>query len=324
MPIRNASVYVLVQIHLVLLCATGAKDHDRRATLSNMPNAQSPTVRHRRLARQLRQQREKTALTMEGAAAALGWSRPKLLRFETAKTRPKPSDVEEMLDLYGGDEAVKLALMQLARDIRKRGWWSAFNDVLTGSFAELEDDSTAIRNWQVQFIPGLLQTSDYALALIRILSPEDSEDVLLRRLQARMARRAILERENAPSYTVVLDESVLRRAVGGPQVMARQLEALVSASAKPNISIRVMPISVGEHAGMDGPFVALSFAGELDQDVIYLEGMGGEIYVEDVGQVARGNVRFDRICEQALSEGDSLALIADIAKEHQQSHEPPR
>ncbi|WP_089330721.1 helix-turn-helix domain-containing protein [Actinomadura meyerae] len=289
-----------------------------------MPNAQSPTVRHRRLARQLRQQREKAGLTMEGAAAALGWSRPKLLRFETAKTRPKPSDVEEMLDLYGGDEGIKLALMQLARDIRKRGWWSAFNDVLTGSFAELEDDAIAIRSWQVQFIPGLLQTSDYAMALIRVLSPEDSEDVLLRRLQARMARRAILERENAPSYTVVLDESVLRRAVGGPQIMARQLEALASASAKPNISIRVMPISVGEHAGMDGPFVALSFAGELDQDVIYLEGMGGEIYVEDVGQVARGNVRFDRICEQALAEEDSLALIADIAKEHQQSHEPPR
>ncbi|NDU73838.1 helix-turn-helix domain-containing protein [Actinomadura sp. DSM 109109] len=289
-----------------------------------MSNAQSPTVRHRRLARQLRQQREKAGLSMERAAAALGWSRPKLLRFETAKTRPKPSDVEEMLDLYGGDEGVKLALMQLARDIRKRGWWSAFNDVLTGSFAELEDDATDIRSWQVQFIPGLLQTSDYALALIRILSPEDSEDVLLRRLQARMARRAILERENAPAFTVVLDEAVLRRAVGGPQVMARQLEMLVNAAAKPNISIRVMPISVGEHAGMDGPFVALTFAGELDQDVVYLEGMGGEVYVEEVGQVTRCNVRFDRICEQALTEKDSVALIADIAEEYQRSHESPR
>lgn len=288
-----------------------------------MSNAQSPTVRHRRLARQLRQQREKSGLTMEEAAAALGWSRPKLLRFETAKTRPKPSDVEEMLDLYGGDEAVKLALMQLARDIRKRGWWAAFGDVLTGSFAELEDEATVIRSWQVQFIPGLLQTSDYALALIRVLSPEDAEEVLLRRLQARMARRAILERETAPALTVVLDESVLRRAVGGPQVMAHQLEALVNASAKPNISILVMPISVGEHAGMDGPFVSLSFAGELDQDVIYLEGMGGEIYVEDVNQVARGNVRFDRICEQALPEEDSLALITKIAREYQQSDGPP-
>lgn len=289
-----------------------------------MPNAQSPTVRHRRLARQLRQQRENSGLSMERAAAALGWSRPKLIRFETAKTRPRPSDVEEMLDLYGGDEAVKLALMQLARDIRKRGWWSAFNDVLAGSFAELEDDAAQIRTWQVQFIPGLLQTSDYALALIRILSPDDSEDVLLRRVQARMARRTILERQDAPSYVAILDEAVLRRAVGGAQVMARQLDALVNAAEKPNVSLRVMPISAGEHAGMDGPFVVLNFAGELDQDVVYLEGMGGEIYVEDVGQVTRCNVRFDRICEQALSEIDSVTLIADIAKEYRQSHEPPR
>ncbi|TDB95677.1 helix-turn-helix transcriptional regulator [Actinomadura sp. 7K534] len=286
-----------------------------------MPNAQSPTVRHRRLARQLRQQREKSGLSMEQAAAALGWSRPKLLRFETAKTRPKPSDVEAMLDLYGGDEAAKLALMQLARDIRKRGWWSAFNDVLAGSFAELEDDATRIRNWQVQSVPGLLQTSDYALALIRIGSPDDSEDVVLRRLQARMARRAILERRNGPSYNVVLDEAVLRRPVGGAQIMARQLDALISAAQKPHVSIRVIPASAGEHACMDGAFVILSFPGDMDPDVVYLEGMGGEIYIEDVGQVNRSNVRFDRLCDQALSEEDSMALIAAIAKEYQQSDE---
>ncbi|MFB4298482.1 helix-turn-helix domain-containing protein [Actinomadura sp. NTSP31] len=289
-----------------------------------MTSAQSPTVRHRRLARQLRQARENSGLSMERAAAALGWSRPKLVRFETAKTRPKPADVEAMLDLYGGSEAQKLTLMQLARDIRKRGWWSAFNDVLAGSFAELEDDATAIRSWQVQFVPGLLQTSDYALALIRILSPDDLEDVLLRRLQARMARRAILERQDTPSYDVVLDEAVLRRPVGGAQVMARQLDALIEAANRPNVSVRIMPISVGEHAGMDGPFVVLSFADGEDQDVAYLEGMGGEIYLEDVGQLNRCNVRFDRIRDQALSEDDSVTLIADIAKEYRQSDEPPR
>ncbi|GAA2166469.1 helix-turn-helix domain-containing protein [Actinomadura napierensis] len=288
-----------------------------------MPNAQSPTVRHRRLARQLRQAREDSGLSMEQAAAALGWSRPKLVRFETAKTRPKPSDVEAMLDLYGGDAAVKLALMQLARDVRKRGWWSAFNDVLAGSFAELEDDAAEIRSWQVQFIPGLLQTSDYALALIRIGSPEESEDVLLRRLQARMARRTILERQSGPTYVVILDEAALRRPVGGRDVMARQLDALIGAARKPNVSIRIMPASAGEHACMDGAFVILRFADDFDPDVVYLEGMGGEIYVEDVGQVTRCNVRFDRLCDQALSEDDSVALIADIAKEYQQPDESP-
>ncbi|MFI0350973.1 helix-turn-helix domain-containing protein [Actinomadura sp. 9N407] len=285
---------------------------------------QSPTVRHRRLARQLREARQHSGLTMEAAAAALGWSRPKLVRFETARTRPTAADVAAMLALYGGDQALKLALMQLAKDIRKRGWWSAFNDVLTGSFAELEDDAAQIRTWQVQFVPGLLQISDYALALIRIGSPEDSEEVHLRRLQARMARRTILERQDGSSLRVVLDEAVLRRPVGGSDVMARQLDALVNESKKPNVSLRILSAATGEHAGMDGPFVILSFQGPLDPDVVYLEGMGGEIYVEDVAQVTRCNVRFDRISDQALSEEDSVALIADIAKEYHQSDEPPR
>ncbi|WP_344598802.1 helix-turn-helix transcriptional regulator [Actinomadura vinacea] len=288
-----------------------------------MTPEQSPTVRHRRLARQLREARKHSGMSMEAAAAALGWSRPKLVRFETAKTRPRPADVAAMLDLYGGGDAIKLALVQLAKDIRKRGWWAAFNDVLTGSFAELEDDAVRIRTWQVQFVPGLLQISDYALALIRIGSPEQSEAVHLRRLQARMARRTILERQEGSSLAVILDEAVLRRPVGGPEVMARQLDALVNESKKSNISLRVLPAASGEHAGMDGPFVVLSFEGALDPDVVYLEGMGGEIYVEDVGQVNRCNVRFDRISDQALSEERSVQLIADIAKEYRQTDEPP-
>ncbi|MVZ99046.1 helix-turn-helix domain-containing protein [Actinomadura sp. LD22] len=287
-----------------------------------MSNAQSPTVRHRRLARQLRRVRETSGLSMESAAAALGWSRPKLVRFETAKTRPRPSDVEAMFDLYGGDEAVKLALMQLARDIRKRGWWSAFNDVLTGSFAELEDDAAEICSWQVQCIPGLLQTSDYALALIRIGTPDDPEDVHLRRLQARMARKTILERKDAPFYRVVLDEAALRRPVGDAKIMFHQLDALLTLAGKPNVSIQIMPMAEGAHACMDGAFVILRFVDDFHPDIVYLEDMGNEIYLEDVEQVSRCNVRFDRLRRQALAEQDSMALIADIAEEYQKSDEP--
>ncbi|MFC5749518.1 helix-turn-helix domain-containing protein [Actinomadura rugatobispora] len=287
--------------------------------LRTMTPEQSPTVRHRRLARQLREARKRSGMSMEAAAAALGWSRPKLVRFETAKTRPTAADVAAMLDLYGGGEAIKLALVQLAKDIRKRGWWSAFNDVLAGSFAELEDDAVRIRTWQVQFVPGLLQISDYALALIRVSSPEETEEIHLRRLQARMARRTILERQEGASLAVVLDEAVLRRPVGGAEVMARQLDALVNEAKKTNVSLSVLPAASGEHAGMDGPFVILSFEGQLDPEVVYLEGMGGEIYVEDVGQVNRCNVRFDRLSDQALSEEDSARLIVDIAKEYRET-----
>jgi transcriptional regulator with XRE-family HTH domain len=286
-----------------------------------MTPEQSPTARHRRLARQLREARKRSGMTMEAASAALGWSRPKLVRFETAKTRPKPADVEAMLDLYGGSEAIKLALVQLAKDIRKRGWWSAFDDVLNGSFAELEDDAVRIRTWQVQFVPGLLQISDYAMQLIRMNRPDDSEEARIRRLQARMARRTILERSDRLSFAVVLDEAVLRRPVGGPEVMSRQLEALIQQGKRPNVSVRVLPMASGEHAGMDGPFVILSFEGPLDPDVVYLEGVGGEIYLEDADQINRCNVRFNRISDQALSDEDSAQLINDMAKEYRQANE---
>ncbi|RFU42770.1 XRE family transcriptional regulator [Actinomadura logoneensis] len=285
---------------------------------------QSPTVRHRRLARQLRQERERAGVTMERAAAALGWSRPKLVRFETAKTRPRPSDVEAMLDLYGGDEAMKLALVELAKHVRKRGWWSAFNDVLTGSFAELEDDAGSIRTWQVQTVPGLLQTSDYALAVIRAGSKDEPEAVQLRRLQARMARKAVLERQDGPQFTAVLDEALLRRPVGGASVMARQLDALADAARKPNVSLRVLPASAGEHSGLNGSFVILGFEGAFDPDVVYVGGVAGEIFIEDVEQVARCTVRFDWLTDQALSEDDSLALIEDLAEEYRQSYESSR
>jgi transcriptional regulator with XRE-family HTH domain len=286
-----------------------------------MTSEQSPTVRHRRLARILREARKKSGMSMEAAAAALGWSRPKLVRFETAKTRPRVADVEAMIDLYGSGEMVKLTLVQLAKDIRKRGWWTAFDDVFAGSYVELEDDAVSIRTWQVQCIPGLLQASDYALALIRAGDREAAEEAHLRRLQARMARRTLLERQGGVSLDVVLDEAVLRRPVGGPEIMAHQLEALVLDSRKPNVSLRILPAHSGEHAGMDGPFVILGFAGELEPDVVYLEGMGGGIYLEDAGQINRCNVRFDQISEQALSPEESVRLISETAREYRNSHE---
>src|SRR3954453_1869500 len=146
----------------------------------------SPTARPRRLAAELRRLRENAELSPERASAALGWSRPKLVKFETARTAPSPGDVAAMLELYGAPETYKIALVQLSRDVRKRGWWTAYDDVLPSSYAELENDAVEIRSWQVQEIPSLLQTDDYALALIRLSHPDESEESHLRRLQTRM------------------------------------------------------------------------------------------------------------------------------------------
>jgi transcriptional regulator with XRE-family HTH domain len=279
-----------------------------------MPIENSPTVRHRRLGALLRRLREDAGLTPASAAASLGWSKSKLTRFETAETRPQPGDVAAILGLYGGDEALKLALMQLARDVRTRGWWSTYNDVLSGAFAELENDASEIRSWQVQVIHGLLQTPEYARALIRGYSKDDAE--VNRRLQAREHRKAILAREDAPSLALVLDEAVLRRPVGGCEVIRGQLRALLEAGERPNVSVRVVPAEIGWYPSLgEGSFTLFTFPRPFDLDVAYLESVAGSVYVEDVGEVRRCSLVFDRICESALTEDESAALIRSMIKE---------
>jgi hypothetical protein len=279
-----------------------------------MPDT-SPTVRHRRLAAELRRLRETAELPPERAAAALGWSRPKLVKFETARTAPVPGDVAAMLELYGAPEAYKIALIQLSRDVRKRGWWTAYDDVLPSSYAELEDDAAEIRSWQVQEIPGLLQTDDYALAVIRLNHPEDGEESQLRRLQARMARRTVLTRQSAPTLRAVIDESALRRPIGGPDAMRRQLAALLEAAHRPHVHLQIAPTISGDFPGLEGSFVVLSFGGPIDLDVVYIKGVAGGIYVEDVEQVRRCRAKFDRIAEAAMTEADSIRLIGAFVNE---------
>lgn len=275
----------------------------------------SPTARQRRLASELRRLRENAGLTPEQAAEALGWSRPKLVKIETAKRPPRVVDVGLILDTYGGtDEAVRLALMQLARDVRRRGWWAAYGDVLAGSYAELEDAASTIRTWQVQAVPGLLQTEDYARAIIRGGHPNDVEAD--RRIQARMTRRALLARQNAPRLEVVLAEDVLRRPIGGAQVMRGQLEALRAAAGRPHISLRIVPLARGYYPTIgQGSMVIFGFPSPVDLSVAYLETLAGSVYVEDIAQVKRCNVTFDRIADAALSEEDSAALLAAIIEE---------
>jgi transcriptional regulator with XRE-family HTH domain len=280
-----------------------------------MSSDNSPTVRHRRLAAELRRLRENAELSPERAAAALGWSRPKLVKFETARTAPGLADVAAMVELYGAPEAYKMALSQLSRDVRKRGWWTAYDDVLPSSYAELEDDAVEIRSWQVQEIPSLLQTDDYALAIIRLNNPEAAEETQLRRLQARMARRTVLTRHSAPSLRVIIDESALRRPIGGPDAMRRQLAALLEAAERPHVHLQIAPTTQADFPGMEGSFVILSFASQIALDVVYIKNVAGGIYVEDVEQVRRCSAKFEAISEQALSEAESITLIEALLME---------
>lgn len=253
--------------------------------------------------------RENSGLTPEAAAAQLGWSRSKVSRIETGRTMASRADVAAVCDLYGINSADRAGLIQLAGEVRQRGWWTAYADVFTGSYIGLEDEAALIRQWEVQLIPGLLQTEDYARTVISLHRP--SEEVQ-RRVMARMARRTLLSRPNAPQLRAVLDEASIRRPIGGNQVMHEQLEALLIAARRPNIEIRVLPFSAGEHAGLEGGFTILSFSEEIDPDVAYVEGAAGDIYVESSEQVDRCKLIYERISGAALSPEDSLGLISTV------------
>lgn len=280
-----------------------------------MPIDHGPTARHRRLAAELRRLREEAGLTPEATSGLLGWSRPKLVRIETAKGRPTVADVERILDVYGTDYATRAALLQLTRDIRTRGWWAAFDDVLAGSYAELEDAAGSIRTWQAEVIPGLLQTPDYARALISGEFSNDREEID-RRLQARMARRARFARTDAPDLDVLLAEEILRRPVGGPAVMKGQLSALLEVAKQSSVTIRVVPMMLEYRPGLgEGSVVIFKFSAPLELDTAHVETMGGSMYIEDVAQVRRCCSMLDRLAGIALSQEESVALIATIREE---------
>ncbi|MFF4988255.1 helix-turn-helix domain-containing protein [Streptosporangium saharense] len=273
----------------------------------------SPTVRHRRLGRELRQSREAAGLTPEIAGRQLGWSRSKISRIETARLLPTITDVGHACDLYGLNREKKAGLIQLTKEAGQRGWWTAYDDVFTTAFVGLEAESVAIRAWEPLLIPGLLQSEGYARGLMSAPGNLDEAE-LKRRVDARMQRKIVLHRPSAPSLHAVVDEPALRRPAA-PGIMARQLDDLLQVADWPHVTIQVLPLSAGQHIGLDGAFTLFSF-GEEDPEVGYIGGPGGNLYVEAPARVRDLRLTFERLADQALSPEQSAALIAAVRSEH--------
>ncbi|WP_344835050.1 helix-turn-helix transcriptional regulator [Actinocorallia longicatena] len=272
-----------------------------------------PTVRGRRLARELRRLRELQGLTLQDVADRLGWSRATVSRLETGQTRPR--DVAELLDLYGVPSPDRDALLTLSREARQMGWWTAYVDVFNGTYVGLEDESSEIRAWDAQLIHGLLQTEAYMRAVIEAGRMLPSAADVERRMHARKQRQALLDRDGAPKLHVVLDEAAIRRPIGGEEVMRDQLSHLATAAERPNVTIQVLPYAQGAHAGLDGRFTILSFSDPADPDIAYVEGTMGDVYVESAEAITQHRNRFERIENEALSPAQSVRLIAEAAKE---------
>ncbi|WP_242905304.1 helix-turn-helix domain-containing protein [Actinomadura terrae] len=274
-----------------------------------------PTVRGRRLARELRKLREEQGLTLQEVADRLDWSRATVSRLETSQTRPRPGDIADILDLYGVPSPARDALITLARQAGQRGWWTAYQDVFTGSYVALEDEASHIRTWDPQLIHGLLQIEQYSRAVITAGRLLPAQEEIERRIAARTIRQALLDRENAPKLHVIFDESVLHRQIGGPEVMRAQLEALnLAVETRPFVCVQVLPYTAQEHAGLDGRFTILSYPNAADPDIAYVEGTMGDVYLESAEEIAKHRDRFDRIEAEALSPEDSAHLIAEAAR----------
>lgn len=279
-----------------------------------MPRGNSPTVRRRRLASELRRLREAAKLTIDEVGEKLECSASKISRIETGHVGVTPRDVRDMLELYALAEDEREALVQLAREARKKGWWHAFNEVFTGAFVGLESDASSLRTYQSLLVPGLLQTEDYTRAVIKAIAPDYSEEIVERRVTARQSRQTLLNDQQPPEFWVIMDEAVLHRTVGGPDIMRGQLRRLLETAQLPHVTLQVLPFEAGAHAGMEGPFMILGFPEQADPDVVYVENTTSGSYLEEPSEVHRYTLMFDHLRATALKPADTLLMVKQAAE----------
>jgi hypothetical protein len=264
------------------------------------PNLGGPTVRRILVGAQLRRLREERGITRDDAGYVIRGSGSKISRLELGKVSFKERDISDLLSHYGvedGDQ--REAILTLARDANAPGWWHNYDDVLPTwfeTYVGLEEAASLIRTYEVQFIPGLLQTEDYARAVTVAGRPDLHRDETDRRVKLRAARQQLLlTRSPAPRLWAVIDEGALRRPIGGSRVMRGQLEHLVELGQLPNISIQIMPFRFGGHAAEGGAFSILRFPEPELPDVVYVEQLVSALYLDKREQVDRYAQIFDRL-----------------------------
>jgi transcriptional regulator with XRE-family HTH domain len=282
------------------------------------------TVPRRQLGRYLRDLRNRQHITVKTAAEELEWSETKIWRIETGQTSLRSHDVEIMCRIYAAPTDLTEALMGLAKETKAKGWWHAYGDVIPENFdlyLGLEEAASQLAWYEPELVPGLLQTMDYARAIIGAEPLIDADEVD-RRVQLRIERQALIRRPTAPlALRVVLNESILRRPVGGREVMSAQLVALAEAAELSNVKLRVVPFSAGLHHGlMSGPFEVLRFplngdGQDSEPSTVYVDGYTGDLYLDKPAEVERYSDAFETIWAAAASEAASSKLIRQSAKE---------
>lgn len=277
-----------------------------------MTSPSSPALSRRELTVRLRQLRQRADLTIEQVAELLFVSSAKISRMETGTRPVSLRDVSGLAPIYQLSEAEREHLFALARKSREPGWWLEADATFLPEVADLESAAERVWEYQVGFIPSLLQTESYARALVIGMAPELSEADVEERVKTRTARQAHLLEVERPHYVALVDESALRRANGGPSVMLAQLQHLKELAGRSYITLRVVPFSAGSHAAVDTPFMFFMFSGEFANDVVYVEGLLGQTFVDQESDLERYKEASERILELALSEPESVALVKKL------------
>lgn len=281
-----------------------------------MAHEPSPTLRRRELGARLRELRVEAGLTAEEVAGRLLCSTAKISRIETGGRGVSLRDVRDLCGIYGTDDAERERLMTMARESKQRGWWQEF-DVPYKTFLGLEAAAASISDYDSGVVPGLLQTRDYARALVEGMEPKWEVGRVQQAVELRMIRQELLTKPDAPRFWTVVDEAALRRHVGGPEVMRAQLDALCERAALPNVTVQLIPFEYGAHPGLDSTFIILSFEERGASDVVYVEGLIGQFYLERDTDLQRYRQRFDDLRAIAFGPKDTVARIRAIQSDYE-------
>ncbi|MFE6887754.1 helix-turn-helix domain-containing protein [Streptomyces sp. NPDC057694] len=278
----------------------------------------APTVLRMILGRRLRDMRLSAGASLEDAARALRVKTLTIRRLEKAEVALKPLYVEKLLETFGADRQEIEEFVDLAERANEPGWWHSYRDVVPGwftAYVSLETDAKTLRTYEPQYVTGLLQTPEYAHAVLRGGLPNGSEEELARRVELRLRRQGLLDREDAPTLWVVMEEAVLHRMVGSPDVMREQIERLLDMSELPHISIDIVPFTAGAHIGACAPFTYFRFEEPELPDIVYSELLSAAVYLDQREDVVAHLEAHSRMALMTSSD-DSRALLNRMRKEY--------
>jgi transcriptional regulator with XRE-family HTH domain len=276
--------------------------------VTGMPATGSPTVRRRELGAVLRSLRAEAGLTADEVAGHLGVSPSKVSRLETGQRGASPQDIRRLCDLYAVDDEQRRRLLELASEGKQRAWWQPLG-LPYFTYVGLEAEARFISDYGLGTVPGLLQTPDFARAMVRAAVPTWTPEIVEQRVRGRIARQRLLYSASAPAFEAILDESVLYRVVGSPAIMEAQLRHLQEMSELSSVTIRVLPYDAGALPAPNTKFILLRFEEPAVSDTVFIEGLTGDLYLDEPGEVEVYNATFRTLVDLAQDPADTRQII---------------